>query len=38
MLKALGVASIQLLSNNPKKIAGLQGYGIVVVEQIPLPG
>jgi 3,4-dihydroxy 2-butanone 4-phosphate synthase / GTP cyclohydrolase II len=36
ILRALGVREIRLLTNHPKKIAGLQGYGIVVVEQIPL--
>jgi 3,4-dihydroxy 2-butanone 4-phosphate synthase/GTP cyclohydrolase II len=36
ILRALGVRKIRLLTNHPKKIFGLQGYGIVVVEQIPL--
>jgi 3,4-dihydroxy 2-butanone 4-phosphate synthase/GTP cyclohydrolase II len=36
ILRALGVRQIRLLTNYPKKIAGLQGYGIAVVEQIPL--
>ena len=36
MLRALGVQSITLLSNNPKKIVGLEGYGLEVVEQVPI--
>ncbi|MEK7218263.1 MAG: GTP cyclohydrolase II [Patescibacteria group bacterium] len=36
ILKALGVGKIRLLTNNPKKIAGLQGYGLDVAEQVPL--
>jgi 3,4-dihydroxy 2-butanone 4-phosphate synthase/GTP cyclohydrolase II len=36
ILRALGVRRIRLLTNHPKKIVGLQGYGIGVEEQIPL--
>ena len=36
ILRALGVHQIQLLTNRPKKIIGLHGYGITVVEHIPL--
>ncbi|MBZ5498274.1 MAG: bifunctional 3,4-dihydroxy-2-butanone-4-phosphate synthase/GTP cyclohydrolase II [Acidobacteriia bacterium] len=36
ILRALGVGKIRLLTNHPKKIVGLQGYGIAVVEQVPL--
>lgn len=36
ILRALGVGKIRLLTSHPKKIVGLQGYGITVVEQIPL--
>jgi 3,4-dihydroxy 2-butanone 4-phosphate synthase/GTP cyclohydrolase II len=36
ILRALGVKRIRLLTNHPKKIIGLQGYGITVVEQIHL--
>jgi GTP cyclohydrolase II len=35
MLKALGIRSIQLLSNNPRKIKGLEENGIVITERIP---
>lgn len=36
ILRALGVRRIRLLTNHPKKIIGLQGYGIAVEEQLPL--
>jgi 3,4-dihydroxy 2-butanone 4-phosphate synthase / GTP cyclohydrolase II len=36
VLADLGVRKIRLLSNNPKKIAGIGGYGIEVVERVPI--
>lgn len=36
ILKDLGVRSMRLLTNNPRKIAGLQGYGLSIAERIPL--
>ncbi|MBB6122333.1 GTP cyclohydrolase II [Sphingobium subterraneum] len=36
MLKLLHVPSIRLLTNNPAKVAGLEGEGIAVVERLPL--
>jgi 3,4-dihydroxy 2-butanone 4-phosphate synthase/GTP cyclohydrolase II len=36
ILSDLGLSSIQLLTNNPKKIIGLGGYGLNIVKQIPL--
>jgi 3,4-dihydroxy 2-butanone 4-phosphate synthase/GTP cyclohydrolase II len=36
MLNDLGVRKIRLITNNPRKIAGLKGYGLEVVERIPL--
>lgn len=36
ILHDLGVRSIRLLTNNPKKVVGLAGYGLEIVEQIPL--
>ncbi len=36
ILTDLGVRRIRLLTNNPKKIHGLQGYGLDIVEQLPL--
>jgi 3,4-dihydroxy 2-butanone 4-phosphate synthase/GTP cyclohydrolase II len=32
----LGVRRIRLLTNNPKKVIGLEGYGLEIVEQLPL--
>lgn len=36
ILKNLGVRSMRLLSNNPRKLVGLEGYGLSVVEWLPL--
>ncbi len=36
ILKELGVGKMRLLTNNPKKIVGLEGYGLEIIEQIPL--
>ncbi|MFP4348665.1 MAG: bifunctional 3,4-dihydroxy-2-butanone-4-phosphate synthase/GTP cyclohydrolase II [Thermodesulfobacteriota bacterium] len=36
MLVDLGVKKMRLLTNNPKKMIGLQGYGLSVVEQVPI--
>jgi 3,4-dihydroxy 2-butanone 4-phosphate synthase / GTP cyclohydrolase II len=36
VLCALGVKRLSLLTNNPKKIAGIQGYGIELCESLPL--
>lgn len=36
ILRDLGVGRVRLLTNNPKKIAGLARYGIEVVERIPI--
>jgi 3,4-dihydroxy 2-butanone 4-phosphate synthase / GTP cyclohydrolase II len=36
ILYDLGVRKIRLLTNNPKKIYGLEGFGLEVVEQIPI--
>jgi len=32
----LGLKTIRLLTNNPKKIVGLEGYGLEVIEQVPI--
>jgi 3,4-dihydroxy 2-butanone 4-phosphate synthase/GTP cyclohydrolase II len=37
ILADLGVRSMRLLTNNPAKQAGLEGYGLSVVARIPLP-
>jgi 3,4-dihydroxy 2-butanone 4-phosphate synthase/GTP cyclohydrolase II len=36
VLADLGLKRLRLLTNNPKKIAGLEGYGMGVVERVPL--
>ena len=36
ILRSIGVTKIRLLSNNPKKRVGQMGYGIEIVENIPL--
>jgi GTP cyclohydrolase II len=35
MLRALGLGSVRLLTNNPNKVAGLEAAGIAVVERVP---
>ena len=37
ILADLGVRSVRLLTNNPAKRAGLAGYGLEIVERVPLP-
>jgi len=36
ILAELGVKKLRLLTNSPKKIVGLQGYGLEVVERVPI--
>ncbi len=36
ILADLGVRQMRLMTNNPKKIVGLEGYGITMVERVPL--
>ena len=36
ILADLGLSTIRILTNNPKKIIGIEGFGITVVEQIPI--
>ena len=36
MLVSLGVRQMRLLTNNPKKMVGLEGYGLSITEQIPI--
>ncbi len=36
ILRDLGIKKMKLLTNNPRKIAGIKGYGLEVVEHVPL--
>ncbi|MDT8441277.1 MAG: bifunctional 3,4-dihydroxy-2-butanone-4-phosphate synthase/GTP cyclohydrolase II [Desulfuromonadales bacterium] len=36
MLSELGVRRIRLLTNNPRKVIGLEGYGLQIVERVPI--
>ncbi|GJQ61967.1 MAG: riboflavin biosynthesis protein RibBA [Melioribacteraceae bacterium] len=36
ILKDLGISKLRLMTNNPQKIIGLRGYGLEIVERIPI--
>jgi len=36
ILRDLGIAEMRLMTNNPRKIRGLEGYGLSVVERVPI--
>nr|MDA3903729.1 GTP cyclohydrolase II [Desulfuromusa sp.] len=36
ILAELGVRKLRLMTNNPKKIVGLEGYGLEIVERVPI--
>jgi 3,4-dihydroxy 2-butanone 4-phosphate synthase/GTP cyclohydrolase II len=36
ILRDLGLSRIRIMTNNPKKIYGIEGYGLSVVEQVPI--
>ena len=36
ILVDLGLKTIRLLTNNPKKVVGLEGYGLEIVKQLPI--
>ena len=36
MLAALGLSTIRLMTNNPRKLVGLRGYGLEITERVPI--
>jgi 3,4-dihydroxy 2-butanone 4-phosphate synthase/GTP cyclohydrolase II len=36
ILKDVGVGKMRLLTNNPKKVIGLEGYGLTITQQVPI--
>jgi hypothetical protein len=36
VLHELGVRQLRLLTNNPRRIPGLEGYGLEIVERVPI--
>ena len=36
ILADLGIKKIRLLTNNPRKVVGLEGYGMEIVERVPI--
>jgi len=36
ILRDLGLSSIRIMTNNPRKLVGLEGYGLEIVERVPL--
>ena len=36
ILRALGLRKLRLLTNNPRKVFGLEGFGLEIVERVPL--
>jgi 3,4-dihydroxy 2-butanone 4-phosphate synthase/GTP cyclohydrolase II len=36
ILRDIGIKKIKLLTNNPKKIVGLEGYGLEITERVPV--
>jgi 3,4-dihydroxy 2-butanone 4-phosphate synthase/GTP cyclohydrolase II len=36
ILRHLGISKIRLISNNPRKRAGLKGYGMEIIENVPV--
>lgn len=37
ILSQLGLRNIRLMTNNPKRLAGIDGYGLTITEQVPIP-
>ncbi|HMX37420.1 MAG TPA: bifunctional 3,4-dihydroxy-2-butanone-4-phosphate synthase/GTP cyclohydrolase II, partial [Ferruginibacter sp.] len=36
ILREMGITKMKLISNNPKKRAGLLGYGLEIIEKVPI--
>jgi 3,4-dihydroxy 2-butanone 4-phosphate synthase/GTP cyclohydrolase II len=36
ILRDLGLSSIRVMTNNPRKLVGLEGYGLEIAERVPL--
>jgi 3,4-dihydroxy 2-butanone 4-phosphate synthase/GTP cyclohydrolase II len=36
ILVDLGLTSIRIMTNNPRKLVGLEGYGLTITERVPL--
>jgi 3,4-dihydroxy 2-butanone 4-phosphate synthase/GTP cyclohydrolase II len=36
ILADLGLSTLRILTNNPKKLTGIDGFGLTVVEQVPI--
>ena len=36
ILVSLGVRKMRLMTNNPKKVIGLEGYGLEIVDRVPI--
>jgi 3,4-dihydroxy 2-butanone 4-phosphate synthase/GTP cyclohydrolase II len=36
ILADLGLTSIRIMTNNPRKLVGLEGYGLTISERVPL--
>ncbi len=36
ILRDLGLSTIRVMTNNPRKLVGLDGYGLEIVERVPL--
>ena len=36
ILKDLGLHEIEILTNNPKKLIGLEGYGLKILKRVPI--
>ena len=36
ILRDIGVEKMRIMTNNPRKIVGLEGYGLIITERVPL--